>query len=361
MNNNEVLLLEEIADRTFKYTHKLLLKEGVLRDLDIKTDYTPQPEEKIFIYPDADIPKFKVKPFCDKYKVSLVRDKSKANQKFIGKSYIEDFDKKYKVHMYYVTKDRFIQWFNSVIYDTDPKQQALLKILDNYTLDKVYMTRPVMEALSAEYSAPNPFGISLTDPKKYMNSDWVSFIDHTVEASITEILNSTNLYTPECLIKYMNATAVMDEQMYENIKSLFNSPDKSNHIIAIESMSNCDYDKSSVWLLLLIYEFKNAVRNCKASKHVNFQALVSYFDLNINYHMSLDSIINTLSTKELLTPGRLGIVMKRIEEYTINHHNSALHDIVKVVPSRNTLDKLRSNPEEVVAIVSDYEEDLDLE
>lgn len=158
----------------------------------------------------------------------------------------------------------------------------------------------------------------------------------------------------------MNGSAVMDGQMYENIKNLFSSKDTSNHVIAIESMANCDYEKSCVYLLLLIEEFRTIIRDNKASKHVNFSTLTSYFDISLSDYFSVDEIIHTLTARNLLTPGRLNIIMKDLQR-KVESSNPESYDVVAIKPTSKVLEQLKLNPEEIVDIVDTYNEELDLD
>lgn len=359
-----ILLLETIHDRNFTYSHKMILEDDRLKNILLKTEYTPEAKEKIYIYPEADVPKFKVKPFCDKYDVSLVRDKTKASRKFITKKFIDSIRENSNVKYNFIDTTFFKNWFKSVIYDTDPKYAAFLKVLENYKHSYVYFTDVVMKQLCEAYtkngSFANPFGIPLINWGKSIQGCYLAVIDDETDILIKDIEKSDNLYTTTCLLKYMNGSAVMDGQMYENIKNLFSSKDTSNHVIAIESMANCDYEKSCVYLLLLIEEFRTIIRDNKASKHVNFSTLTSYFDISLSDYFSVDEIIHTLTARNLLTPGRLNIIMKDLQR-KVESSNPESYDVVAIKPTSKVLEQLKLNPEEIVDIVDTYNEELDLD
>ena len=54
----------------------------------IKKVYTPQKNDKLYLFPECTIPRFKLKPFCDKYNVSIIRDINKANILFTKNNFI---------------------------------------------------------------------------------------------------------------------------------------------------------------------------------------------------------------------------------------------------------------------------------
>lgn len=360
----KILLLETIHDRNFTYSHKMILEDDQLKNILLKTEYTPEAKEKIYIYPEADVPKFKVKPFCDKYDVSLVRDKTKASRKFITKKFIESIRENSNIKYNFIDITFFKNWFKGVIYDTDPKYSVFLKVLENYKQSYVYFTDTVMKQLSEAYTRngnySNPFGMPLLHSDKYIQTCYLAVIDDETDILIKDIEGSDNLYTTTCLLKYMNGSAVMDGQMYENIKNLFLSKDTSNHVIAIESMANCDYEKSCVYLLLLIEEFRTKIRDNKASKHVNFSTLTSYFDISLSDCFTVDEIIDTLTARNLLTPGRLNIIMKDLQR-KVESDSPEYYDIVVIKPTSKVLEKVKISPEEIVDIVDAYNEELDLD
>jgi len=360
MSNKQLILESLDSNAVFTYSLQTKLERSRLDNIPLKKEYIPTAGDKIFIYPDADIPKFKVKPFCDKYKVSLIRDKNKASQKFVGTSYLESFYKNNDKRYYSVTIARFKEWFAGVIYETDPKYKDFINVLEKYTGERVYYPWSVTMQLEENYSKPNPFGIALTD-KKYKGSyDFVCFIKDDEEDILQKLESSESTYTSLALLKHMNQSTVMDERMYFSIKNLLESPDKSNFTIAIETMANCDYERSSVWLLLLIYNFKSEIRDCKASKHVNFTSLLTFFDMNPSNYITIEHLINSLKKRNLLTQGRLKILMDIAEKEFKEDKDTEYFEVIGFKPAQQIIQDIDEGPEEIVLILDDNEEELSL-
>ncbi|MBK7819405.1 MAG: hypothetical protein IPJ60_19090 [Sphingobacteriaceae bacterium] len=74
--------------RKISYTSQRILNQRV----DYKKDfpeiietYTPTKGDRLWFYPGCDIPRFKVKQFCQKYDVAVVKYTEKSNIRFISR------------------------------------------------------------------------------------------------------------------------------------------------------------------------------------------------------------------------------------------------------------------------------------
>lgn len=167
------------------------------------------------------------------------------------------------------------------------------------------------------------------------DSKWVLTLnkDHNLKF---DILNDSRIFAEDEILKYVNIDNVMDEESFNNVKSLFESEDSSNHMLALEIMANCDYRKSAVYLLLLFEKYSHQIYNSPSRKHVNFKSFLKFFDLNVSRNYSVSDIMNTLKRTKLATPDNLEIVIKYTKEDLLSSQAED-HLVIKVlVPNDET-------------------------
>jgi hypothetical protein len=166
------------------------------------------------------------------------------------------------------------------------------------------------------------------------------------------------IYCESELITNINGddSTVIDYDVYKQLKSMFESSDDDNHILAMEIMANSHYEKSVLYLLMLISDFSHKISNTHTKNHVNFKSMLAYFNWiprNIS-SQSADDIIKIIDGKGLLTLDMIKILYK---EYTDDIHRNIAYDevfeIKEITIKQDYLDKLNLtflnliNPEEL--------------
>ena len=82
---------------------------------------------------------------------------------------------------------------------------------------------------------------------------------------------------------------VIDEQKYAELRLMANSSDAENIILVMELISNANFEKSFVYLLLLLKEFNSQIKaRRKEIGHVNFKALLNFLDLDEKSLVNID-------------------------------------------------------------------------
>ena len=125
----------------------------------------------------------------------------------------------------------------------------------------------------------------------------------------------------------------MDKEIYEGMKNLFESGDTSNHRVAMESMANCDYLKSAIYLLFLVKDYKNKMYNSDMKNHINFKSFLRFFDINVKYHMSFDDIVEILIKKDIMTKECLALLMPFATEQVLESGETKYFKATNVVHS----------------------------
>jgi hypothetical protein len=171
------------------------------------------------------------------------------------------------------------------------------------------------------------------------------------------------LYNQDEILRRINIGNVMGEKEYVSIQRMLKSTDRENLKLGMEAMANCDYEKSCVYLLLLMKDYGDKMYGSPTSSHVNFKSLLKFFSVtNIN-NFDLDDVIRTLLSRKLLNRANLDRLMPlAIEQMKENADTDyflpadvAMTDEIKQGLSENILDRDCN-----VEIVEDTQEQLKL-
>jgi cellulose synthase/poly-beta-1,6-N-acetylglucosamine synthase-like glycosyltransferase len=61
------------------------------------------------------------------------------------------------------------------------------------------------------------------------------------------------------ILKQTNKELILDEDIYNSLRDMLSSKNYENHKIAKELIANCDFEKSKIYLLLLLHEFNSSL------------------------------------------------------------------------------------------------------
>jgi len=163
--------------------------------------------------------------------------------------------------------------------------------------------------------------------------------------SETELLNNIN----------GDDSTTIDEEVFQQLKNMFNSSDSDNHILAMEIMANSKYEDSVLYLLMLISENAQRINNSNTRNHVNFKSMLTYFNWqprDVN-HQNTDDIVQIIDKKGLLT---VDMIKRLYQEYNNdivrNIYYDDVFEVKEVTIKQEYLEKLNItsinliNPEE---------------
>ena len=290
----------------------------------ISTDeYTPTKDDKIYFYPECNIPRFKIKQFCEKYNVSIVKYPDKANVKIAGpntlKSFIEGLSLKE------ISKNDFVNYLRKY---TLADVSEIVEVVNSQFVYMLYHTANKYDNLGGKLK---------TDYKHKV------LIKRDCEEKFINLLNDTNVFDEKEILKRLNTGSVMNHEQYISIQRLFNSKDTENHKLALEMMANCDFEKSSVYLLLLMYNFGNCIYNAPNRTHVNFKSLLKFFAITEVRRIDLDDIVLRLIQRRLLSAQNLNILMPLLKEHLEDGGKSEYVKIKEIEVTEDVLTGLEDN------------------
>jgi hypothetical protein len=311
VSNNQLELIPSrvLEDDKKKYLHfrwheNEYEKVFKLATADKKLDLTNV--KTIYFAPKCSIPRDKAKPFLEEKKIKTVRDRDAADIIIASTDSIEaGLDTK---HTYYIKVSDVIPFANG--FKIGSNVHNLTEQLAAYTGKYVIIDRNVIVPFYiSNHVAPtkNIYG-SVFHGKSFRSGEY--YCDYITTVNDDYLLNSSNLgnvYSQETFNNLIGDT-VIDRDGFESLRTMLTSMDKDNHLVAMTIMAGCNYEKSFVYLALLLEEFgRNAIYNHKYRNTVGFKSLTNWLGYN-KYRWDKDAILDVSIDKGLLTQELLDTV-----------------------------------------------------
>ena len=337
--------LNQSADSETISSFELELLEGAddLNTIVNAQGYVPVKGDMIYLLPGVNIPRVKLKDLALSLGIRVVRDPAKANVIFAGKNSIAKISSSrwtYKVNSTFALKrikeicddDYYIQNLETAITSTGETD-----IFGNYN--------DVYNILA-----------------KCSRNDYASSYIYTIDPDYSEMYNtvkSKTIYSEAELLNNINGddSTTINEEVFEQLKNMFDSSDTDNHVLAMEIMANSKYEDSVLYLLMLISENAYKINNSNTRNHVNFKSMLTYFNWqprDVN-HQTTDSIIEMIDKKGLLT---VEMIKRLYQEYSDdiirNIHYDDVFEVKEITIKKEYLEKLNLtcinliNPEEAI-------------
>jgi hypothetical protein len=309
-------------------------------------EYVPKAKDRLYIFPNCTIPRFKLKALCDKYDLAMSKTREKANV-LVGNATMKDMEKEFFTGEHYshgAFKPQFLNYLRKL-----PVMIAgeLITAIENLTDDIVILGRDATNHLKDH--GINGIKYVLYDSTDEaqgkckasdINSDddyWYTrrYISPDAQA-IFESWVATGLYSQDAILKIINQNApVIDEAMYQSLRSMFDGS-TADQQIAMEAMANADSQRSMPYLLLLYKEFgKEALYNHPAKHHVNFKSLTNYLFGSIRsiHNITIDDCVEILRDKNLLNSKNMAVLMTEAKGIVKESGETAHFMVTDVVPS----------------------------
>ena len=266
-----------------------------------KQQYIPKEKDKLWFMPECDVPRFKVREFCQKYKCAIVKSKENATVKFIAEGTFQKMIQSY--HNYCFHKDSFLEYMIQAV-GSNPDFTELIEAIKSSTGTHVRMSYSLNEKLKNNVLGI-PFKLEHDDNCYYVTR----FTNKEAYELYQEICTDPAIVSQSEILKRINTGTVMTAIEHDSVTRMLKSTDDGNVKVAIEIMANCDYERSAVYLLMLIKDHGRKIHDCPTSKHVNFKALMRFFDIKNIYNFTLDDVIAALLRRNLLNRDNLDKIM----------------------------------------------------
>jgi hypothetical protein len=331
VSNNELVLEPSrvLVDDKGKYLHHRWNEQEYLKvfkqaTADKKLDLTNV--KTIYFAPKCSIPRDKAKPFLEERKIKTVRDRDTADVIIASVDSVDaGLDTK---HLYYVKVSDIIPFANG--FKIGGNVHSLTERLATYTGKHVIInTSVVVPFYINNHIKPtkNLYG-NILNSGSFQSGDYYSeYITTVMDDFLLFGANLSNVYSQEVFNNLIGDT-VIDRDAFESLRTMLNSMDKDNHLVAMTIMAGCNYEKSFVYLALLLEQFgRGPIYNHKYRNTVGFKSLNNWIGYN-KYNWDKDTILNVSIEKELLTQELLGTIKASVlNEATTYSSNYEVVDV----------------------------------
>lgn len=330
-------------------SYNVNLIEGSLNQKDIiniSSDYyVPSKGDSIYFLPKVNIPRVKFRLFCEANLVKNVRDVSNANIIIGSNSSINEMVSESYEYLIKTEKLReFMQLPDAQKYIDEKSIESIRTALEFYTEEQVFVDRATSRIV---------YG--------YLNIDEsvTARVFYSISEEYTDIyddVKSSKIYSENSIIDQINGdnAAVINVDMYEQLKTMFASSDDDNSVLAMEIMANCKYSESLPYLALLFYEYGSNMSSMSCKNHVNFKSLLTWMHIsNRNMHyLSRDWIMQLLAEKNKLTVDTANIIISNLKDQICNAGDTEVFKVKTITLDPKYLEILNSNY--TFNTVSDY-------
>ena len=280
--------LGTIVYKDIYITDKENIHPGAFEELFMSAgEFVIQKGQKLFFFPGCTAPRFKVRQLCQKEDMAIVRTPDKATVAIIGDDTSNELVKEHASYGKTFNKDEILG-----IIEYDKAGTNMLGFIERLKQPHI-----AEEVIAADWGTMNfLIGLGCTSySEKYWTGDITAleYFDSVMELQVPFV-------TQASLIRYLSQGTVMTEERYQELQNILSSNDTSNVSLAMEIMANCDYEKSALYLLLLLKNNTYAISIRKEKNHVNFQSLCKFFGVEPGHHFTLEAILQKLKAKKLL-------------------------------------------------------------
>jgi hypothetical protein len=309
--------------------------------LPIKKEYSPNPGDVLYIGPGCNIPRIKLRDLLLNNHAKTTNDITKATHIFVDTTFQKMVNSLWNNT---VSKAQLLQ-FSELLYKHDHLDQSehvvlesLIKDLpDNEQINVASNVQYEIQRRSSDIYKGTPIINNPDSSSSYINhvkEDHVDNWKHIMD-------NLDKVYDYKCLISHINAedSITIDEKVFQQLSSMFQSEDQDNHVLAMEIMANSNYIDSLMYLEILFVDHGYKINDSATKRHVNFKSLVDFLGKNLSYLGSTSShtVIDSLIEKDVLT---LDAIKYILNKYKDDFYHSSDHFEVKQVTLSDKLAKI---------------------
>jgi len=342
--------IEQYADGTIKESALSPVFLNILEEeFDVvKTPYIPKIGDKIYFLPGVNIPRVKLKKLILDYNIKIVKNIEDSTVIF-GSVY---------------TKSKLIEreWEYATSLEVFKMSYAALKpsmdvyysskvdtALEFYTGDSVCLNWQSVGTLADE--TLSIYKNLTTNPGDAIKNARSSLHLDVIKSSYIPIMqfledNPQVIFDDSELIAHINGddAILINAEVYEQLCNMFKSSDTDNHVLAMEIMSNSNYKESLLYLQLIFKEHSRRIGDSHTKNHVNFKSLLSYLGKdNYNLGSDLDTIVNSLKDKGVLTVEKLTILMDKYHTEISSQGNTHFFNVKNITISDEIAAIVNSN------------------
>ena len=280
------------------------------------------PGQKVFITSKCSIPRTKIKESFKDKGLKITHNLDDADHIIVDRDFVEHHTS--NTYASYYTKELI----HKLITDAPAIMSKMRDKLQKATFDTIIselVRNPVKDSL-VEYRVDRAIENAMSDAG-LVNKDGDH--DYASGRSFVRLLNKTTrdffmnviskidkVILEDKLISMTNNDIHMDKDLFDSLCKYMESEDNGNHMLAMETMANCNYQSSALYLLLLVEKYGHKMRDSRVSSYVNFKAMMRFFNIS-RYkldRLGYDDILDILQEKNLLNQGYIDIITPLVFE-----------------------------------------------
>jgi len=213
--------------------------------------------KSIYFTPKVNIPRERVRPFLEDKGIKIVRDVNKADAIITCQEFY-DHNIKHPYTDYVHVQG--VKYFLSNFKDTCNAQMILLQMEAHLATESIkYCLLDDRNKLNVIYKDhhKNPSKVKSHWGNAYeYRYESMDFNHASIDRGSVSIIEDSSIYTPPFSAKAydqkelinMLGETVLDKDGYESVRAMFKSQDKTNHMMAMTIMANCNYEQSFMYL-----------------------------------------------------------------------------------------------------------------
>lgn len=297
----------------FYYIREELINALPLDDLLNHKSNKLDPKDKVYFTKSSTIPRYKLKDYLEQAKIEI----NKTNRIAFADTYVVGLNT-YKTFIY--NKDSIQTYFVVPVDDIVPYTERgfKTKAFDN-NVQTVLVPHHFKDSNHSFTSLSNYPTVQIIPISK----GWGNAKTNDILDSFVHIANKQTvpkLVFDETLLEDCNSGIVIDEDIYDNLRGMLSGKNTDNISMAMEIMSNSEYETSKVYLLMLLNEFGNTSLK-RVAKTTNYQSLLNYF---IEYRDIMGNTWERFSDHMLSKVCKTDIDIELIRKYILDRFNNFL-------------------------------------
>jgi len=340
MKNTKLLFLEynklphtsSIEDCCkIKFKSSFEIDDAYTEIYDLNTNYTKSDDDILYIYPGCTVPRYKLK---DRFKTTI--KPSNANIVFmpttITKVANKDLLEVEPCNKIPINKMiDFLSWNNFTHLVDKLKMLTASNNLSHIYINHGTTLGLVDQSYNLKYKFAEVIESSSWRIRKLIGNDtsYNNFYTEVVTipfgSKLRNVKSNAKFYLESEILKYINEDSIaIDYDKYNELRMLGNSEDVDNHRMLMQLVANCNYEKSTAYILMLLKEFGKEIVAHKFVDSVNFRSVLNFFNLNkgdLN-KLGIDELAKILKSKSMFTRRNVQIIQSLCQGDYINYSNS---------------------------------------
>ena len=286
------------------------------------------------------VPRFKLGELCGKMGIKVVRKREDADAVIYGNKFVDSLftsgsADSFNYKAAFIAQAKKVKNKRNLITEIIPLVEACesdVILLTNWDdVNNTYNRLCVQKAVK-------------TDTTAEFDLDYTEVDD---ESKYILATGKQNMIYQDVILEQLSSV-VMDEDMFISVDKMLESKDASNHLVAMEVMSNTAYRSSIVYLLELMRRHWDVIDRIHEKSNISFRALREYlqFEGNLNMDLLIDKIIE----KNALTETNY----KRILQFIMEDEANTTEDN----SGRWIITNVDLHPEQKAKVIWDKKEEL---